>query len=182
MLSPLRSNFSGLAVCTILIAMAIATKTTAQKATEAESKATVCTFEDGKQISARYIPVPLARKEGPSPGKVWTPGDSAMALFTETDLTLSNTSIPTGAYTMYLIPGKKVWTLVVSRNLKMDAPYEEREDLVRAPMETGTLDSAEDKLSVFSAIPVQSGVRSTSITAKRESGPNLCRSDCHEGR
>src|SRR5262249_55982548 len=95
-----------------------------------ESRVTDCILDSGKQISAHYIPTEAGVGSNPSPGKVWTPGGSAMTLFTETNLKIGGTVLRTGAYTMYLIPGKKSWTLIVSRNQKIDAQYDEHEDLV----------------------------------------------------
>jgi len=112
------------------------------------SDATICTFEDGKQISARYNAVVVGRSEGAATGKVWMPGGSAITLFTDTELTLDKTRIPTGAYTVYLIPGKKNWTLIVSRNVVVQGRYDEKQDLVRAAMETGMLSEAEERLRV----------------------------------
>ncbi|HYL12189.1 MAG TPA: DUF2911 domain-containing protein [Terriglobales bacterium] len=114
-----------------------------------ESGNAFCTFGDGKQISARYNPVAAGRNEGPPAGKIWLPGGSAMTLFTDTEVTISNTFIPTGAYTMYLMPGKKTWTLIVSKNTKVDGKYDEKNDLARAIMETGTLGDAEEQLKIF---------------------------------
>jgi hypothetical protein len=112
------------------------------------SDATICTFEDGKQISARYNAVLVARSEGATTGKVWMPGGSAITLFTDTELAVGKTRIPTGAYTVYLIPGKKNWILIVSRNVVVQGRYDEKQDLVRAAMETGTLSEAEERLRV----------------------------------
>jgi hypothetical protein len=114
-----------------------------------ESRDTVCALDSGKQISARYIPGEAAGGANPVPGKVWTPGGSAMTLFSQSKLKIGNTVLPIGAYTMYLIPGKKDWTLIVSRNQKINAPYNQNEDLVRQPMQTATLERSEERLSVF---------------------------------
>ena len=72
-----------------------------------------------------------------------------MTLFTETGVTLGNTLVPAGAYTMYLLPSKKDWTLIVSRNVTIDSKYDKNQDLVRAPMQTGELSQAEGQLKVF---------------------------------
>lgn len=109
----------------------------------------VCSFEDGRQLIARYNPIASGRNDGPPQGKVWTAGNTAWTLFTESDLMLGNSSIPTGAYTLYLLPGKKEWTLIVSRNTAVDAKYDEKQDLARAPMEIGQLSTPADKLSLY---------------------------------
>jgi hypothetical protein len=116
---------------------------------ESERTAT-CAFDDGKQMSVRYTPVSGASKN-PALGKVWTPGGSAMTVFTETDVRLGNTAIPTGAYTMYLIPGKKRWTLVVSKNTRVDATYDEKQDLTRVVMQDASLPHPADRLDMYFA-------------------------------
>lgn len=107
-----------------------------------------CNFDSGKQVSVRYNIVQAGRNEGPPFGKIWMPGGTAMTLFTETGLLVAGTEVPTGAYTLYLLPGKKDWKFIVSRNPAVDHPYDEKQDLVRAPMEIGTLSTAETELAV----------------------------------
>ena len=119
-----------------------------QAVADQQSGNATCTFDDGKQISVRYNPVAVGRSEGPPVGQVWIPGGSAMTLFTDTEVTVGNTLIPARAYAIYLIPGKKDWTLIVSRNVTVDGKYDETQDLVRAAMETGTLSRAEEQLKV----------------------------------
>jgi len=123
--------------------------TVAQQSGAAQSETAVCTFEDGKQITARYNSMPAGKSDGPPAGKVLVPGGSAMTFFTESDITLGRTAIPPGGYTMYIIPGKKDWTLIVSRNTAVDAKYDDKLDLARAPMETGQLSTPADKLGLY---------------------------------
>jgi hypothetical protein len=118
--------------CTALASFAAA------QAEEKQSGAAVCTLDDGKQISARYTPVPATRAGLPQ-DKVWAPGGTALTLFTESSLMLGNTPIGVGAYTMYLVPGKKDWTLIVSKNVNVGQAYDQQQDLARATMSVGTL-------------------------------------------
>ena len=134
----------------LLALVSLAQMGTAQQAPEDQPSANAfCTFDGGKQISARYSVAAAGRNDAPPLGKIWTPGGSAMTLFTETEITINSTSIPTGAYTMYLLPSKKSWTLIVSKNVKVDGKYDEKEDLARAPMATGTLSDPAEQLKVF---------------------------------
>ena len=98
------------------------------------SATTVCTFEDGQQVSVQYnnsaTPV-----EEPHNGKPWRPAGSPMILFTQTALTINKVEIAPGAYSLWLIPDKKNWTLVVNKNVKPDSAYDATEDLVREPMD-----------------------------------------------
>ena len=103
-----------------------------------EDATTTCTFEDGAEISVRYIPVG-SNKEKNQNGKVWAPGGSPMVLFTPAALTLEKSQIPAGAFSLYLIPQKDRWILVVNKNVRAGSKYDERQDIVRAPMEMGQL-------------------------------------------
>ena len=62
-----------------------------------------------------------------------------MILFTQTALTINKVEIAPGAYSLWLIPDKKNWTLVVNKNVKPDSAYDATEDLVREPMDLGQL-------------------------------------------
>jgi len=114
-----------------------------------QGESAICAFEDGKQLTARYNAMSTTRTDGPPAGKVLMPGGAAMTFFTETDLVLGQATIPTGGYTMYIIPAKKEWTLIVSKNTAVDAKYDEKQDLARAQMETGQLSSPADRLSLY---------------------------------
>jgi hypothetical protein len=109
----------------------------------------VCSFEDGRSLTARYTPVPAGKSEGPPTGRVWVQGNPTWTLFAETDVVLGSTTIPIGAYTMYLLPQRKDWMLIVSKNTTLEAPYDEKHDLVRASMEIGQLNTPADKLTLY---------------------------------
>ncbi len=121
----------------------------AQQSSGPAAESAVCAFEDGKQLTAHYNPVAAGKSDGPPVGKVLMPGGAAMTFFTETDLGFGDVHIPTGGYTMYVIPGKKEWTLIVSKNTSVDAKYDEKMDLARASMAIGQLNSPADKLAVY---------------------------------
>jgi hypothetical protein len=135
----------------VVLSLTILTQTgsTQQTAADSLTGSAVCTFDDGKQVSARYNPVAIGRAEGAPTGKIWAPGGLAMTFFSETGVTLGNTLIPAGAYTMYLLPNKKDWTLIVSRNVTIDSKYDKNQDLVRSQMETAELNRAQEQLKVF---------------------------------
>jgi len=116
-----------------------------------------CNFTEQKQLAVNYQPVTVGKHEDDflghkvPYGKVWEPGKKAMTLFTNAPLTIGGSSLPVGAYTMYLIPERKAWTLVVSKNTDVSAAYDKSKDLVRAPMEIGQLPSPEPAFSVYFA-------------------------------
>ena len=111
------------------------------------SATTTCNLEDGRQVYIRYNAVPLS-KEKISNGKPWSPGGAPMTLFTEAPLTLGSSMIPIGAYSVYPIPARDHWTLVVNKNVTPGAAYDEKADLARAPMETAQVATASDALEV----------------------------------
>jgi hypothetical protein len=97
----------------------------------------VCDFADGKQVSIRYVP--SAAKEAPRFGKLWNPGgNSIIVLFAETDFPVANSDIASCAYSIYLIPDKDEWILILNRNVTSQA-YDERQDPLLACMQTGEL-------------------------------------------
>ncbi len=107
---------------------------------------TTCNLDDGRQVYVRYIAVPA--KEKPPNGRPWSPGGAPMTLFTEAKLTLGSSVIPIGAYSVYPIPAKDHWTLVVNKNVTPGAAYDEKQDIARAPMETAQVDQPSDALEV----------------------------------
>lgn len=113
----------------------------------APSSTTTCNLEDGRQVYVRYNPVATS-KEKISNGKPMTPGGAPMTLFTEAPLTLGTSSIPIGAYSVYPIPARDHWTLVVNKNVTPGAAYDEKQDIARAPMETAQVPQPSDALEV----------------------------------
>lgn len=111
----------------------------------AQSSTTTCSLEDGRQIYIRYNAV---KGERPANGKPWSPGGAPMTLFTEAPLTFGGSEIPLGAFAVYPIPARDRWTLVVNRNVKPGAAYDERQDIARAPMETDPVPEAAGTLEV----------------------------------
>jgi len=118
----------------------------ASGSSEASSTAT-CSLADGKELYVRYNAIP-ANKDRVANGKPFTPGGAPMTLFTETKLAFGNSTIPVGAYTLYPIPGKDHWTLVVNKNVTAGSAYDERQDLARGPMETAQVSEPGSTLDI----------------------------------
>ncbi len=123
-------------------------------AQDANSGATVtCNFDADKQLAAEYQRVsvnpkkPLFGREIPA-GKVWAPGGKPITLFTNTPVEIGGANLAVGAYTMYLIPTAKQWTLVISKSTDTSGKYVENMDLVRVPMESGELPAPESHLNL----------------------------------
>jgi hypothetical protein len=142
-----RPHMRGFLVCSVIASSLWMANIAAAQQPETENA--ICSFEDGRSITARYTPVAAGKVDGPPVGRVWVQGNPTWTLFTEMDVMLGNTTIPTGAYTMYLLPAKKDWTLIVSKNTAVDAKYDDKLDLARAPMEIGQLNTPADKLSLY---------------------------------
>ncbi len=111
-----------------------------------------CNFNEEKQLMVHYQRVPLNLKKPLSTqipfGKPWAPGGKAMTLFTNTPVEIGSRLLPTGAYTMFVIPTGKQWTLIVSKSTETSGAYDEAQDLVRIRMESGELPTPETEFTV----------------------------------
>jgi len=152
-----------LAVCFVLIAQSfLAASAAAEQADQTDSSATItCDFADEKEITVQYNVSVMSDKDQPRNGKIWLPGGSPLTLFTQVPLILNHVELAVGAYTLYVIPNKKEWTLVVSKNVTDPKKYDEKQDLVRAPMEIGGVDSPPKRLQASFAhiAPKQCSIR-----------------------
>lgn len=116
-----------------------------------------CNFSDQQQLAVQYQKLDLGKKAKDFIGRqvpygtVWEPGKQPLTLFTNSAVSIAGSNLPIGAYTMYFIPDKKQWTLVVSKNTNRSAAYDQSKDVVRAPMEIGQLPSPEPEFSVYFA-------------------------------
>ena len=119
----------------------------AQKPAEPSSTAS-CNLDDGRQVYIRYNPVTVSRNDRLANGKPWEPGGAPMTLFTEAPLTFGGANIPVGAYTVYPIPARDKWTLAVNKNVAAGSAYDEKQDIIRSPMETDQVSQASNDLEV----------------------------------
>lgn len=71
----------------------------------------------------------------------WRSGANvATHLTTEVDLTIGNAFIPRGVYTLFTVPGRTGWKLVISKQVfEWGTDYDARQDLARIDMKTRTL-------------------------------------------
>ncbi|HYH01249.1 MAG TPA: DUF2911 domain-containing protein [Terriglobales bacterium] len=129
-------------LCGCLLAVSVANGQSDQ-----QTSAYYCAFEDGKQLSVRYVPAQLTNKP-PREGVVWSPGGSPAILFSEADLEVAGVSLPVGAYALYIIPGKEQWTMIVNKDVAAGAKYNKSADLVRIPMQTAKLGRPVDRLQI----------------------------------
>lgn len=130
---------------TVLISFFLAPCVLAQSTSNQSS--TSCNLEDGRQVYIRYTPV-QSKQEKIANGKPWAPGGTPMTLFTEAQLNLGSSMIPVGAYTVYPIPARGNWSIVVNKNVTQGSAYDEKQDVARAQMETAQVESSTDQLEV----------------------------------
>jgi hypothetical protein len=116
------------------------------------SASTTCNFDQDKQLMVEYQPVTINPKKPLGTqvplGRVWAPGNKPMTLFTNTPIEIGSRMLPIGAYTMFVLPNPKQWTLVVSKSTEMTGAYNEKDDLARVAMDSGELPSPEATLTV----------------------------------
>lgn len=83
--------------------------------------------------------------------KVWRTGaNEATTFVTTTDLNVGGTSVPAGSYTLFTIPGKEKWTLVLSKKTGewgTDYPGPSN-DLARIDMKVSTLPSPVEDFTI----------------------------------
>jgi len=113
-----------------------------------------CNLENGDQVAIRYQPVKASgeKQEFGSKipyGSVWAPNNTPLVLFTSGPLSAADHNLTAGAYTMYLVPNKSAWTLVISSQTDTKAKYEASKDIVRVPMELGALPNSQPEFKVI---------------------------------
>jgi hypothetical protein len=114
-----------------------------------------CALADAKSITVDYSsPRAKGRKifGGLVPyGEVWRAGaNEATTFVTTTDLMVGGTHVPAGSYTIFAIPNKDKWTLVISKKTgEWGPPYPgSSEDLARVVMKASTLPSAVENFTI----------------------------------
>jgi hypothetical protein len=153
--------------CCFVLSASLFLPTSIALAQQPSANATAtCNFDRTKQVAVEYQRISVNKKkkvlgnEIPY-GKVWTPGGKPMTLFTNAPVSISGTAVPIGAYTMFVIPEEKSWTLIISRSTDMSGKYDEHQDLARIAMKFGELPSPEPQFTVYFAhvAPTQCNMR-----------------------
>ena len=114
-----------------------------------------CTLADGKTVTIDYSsPRAKGRKifGGLVPyGEVWRAGaNEATTFVTTTDLMVGGARVPAGSYTLFAIPDKTKWTLIISKKTgEWGVPYPGSDsDLARVDMKVSTLPSAVENFTI----------------------------------
>jgi len=110
---------------------------------------------DGKSVTIDYSsPRAKSRKiyGGLVPfDQVWRTGaNEATKLTTAADLNVGGASVPAGAYTIFTIPGKDKWTLIISRKTgEWGTAYPgQADDLARVDMKVSALPSPVENFTI----------------------------------
>jgi Protein of unknown function (DUF2911) len=112
-----------------------------------------CSFDADKQLTADYqrisfdLKKPVFGREIPY-GKAWAPGGKPLTLFTNSTVEIGGKVLPVGAYTMFVLPTPKQWTLIISKSTDLTGRYDEQQDLVRVAMQSGELPMPESEFRV----------------------------------
>ena len=146
-------RFSGWLMPALLV-VCVCSTAGAQNSTSVAN--TVCNFNPDQQLAVDYRRIQFPSKEkvlGKKVpyGKVWAPGDKPLTLFANTPVTVAGKDISDGAYTMFILPEEKSWTLIISRSTDVNGKYDESKDLVKIPMEFGELPQAEPEFTAYFA-------------------------------
>jgi hypothetical protein len=153
----MRKQFAVLAVaCLTLGLMAVLGSAQMDKASRPSPAAKAsCTLADGKTITIDYSsPRAKGRKiyGGLVPyGEVWRAGaNEATTFVTTTDLMVGGAHMPAGSYTIFAIPNKDKWALVVSKKTgEWGTAYPgPSEDLARIDMKVSALLAAVENFTI----------------------------------
>jgi len=154
-----------LALFTLLLLIGAALAPAAAVAQAAPAASATCNFNDQKQLVVEYQPVTVNLKKPLATqvpmGRVWAPGGKSMTLFTNTPVQIGSHELAVGAYTMFVLPTPKQWTLIVSKSTDTSGAYDEKDDLARVTMDSGELPTPEPtlNLSFAHAAPNQCNIR-----------------------
>ena len=153
----MRKQFAVLAVgCLNLGLMAMLGSAQMDKASRPSPAAKAsCALADSKTITVDYSsPRAKGRKifGGLVPyGEVWRAGaNDASTFVTSADLMVGGKHVPAGSYTIFTIPNKDKWTLIISKKTgEWGIPYPGADqDLVRVDMKASTLPAAVENFTI----------------------------------
>ena len=153
----MRKQFAVLAVaCVALGLMAVLGSAQTDKASRPSPAAKAsCALADGKSITVDYSsPRAKGRKiyGGLVPyGEVWRAGaNEATTFVTTADVMVGGTHVPSGGYTIFAIPNKDKWTLVISKKTgEWGTAYPgASEDLARIDMKASALPSPVENFTI----------------------------------
>ncbi len=114
-----------------------------------------CKFQDGKSITVDYSSPRMKGRKifgGLVPyGKVWRAGANEATTFVlDTDVTVGGKSVPAGSYTLFTVPEKDKWTLIISKKTgEWGIPYPgEADDFARVDMKISSLPAPVENFTI----------------------------------
>ena len=84
-------------------------------------------------------------------GKVWRTGaDEATEITFDKDVLFAGKKVPAGTYTLFTIPGKEEWTVILNKELHQWGAfkYDESKDLLRVTVRASHLDNVVEQLTI----------------------------------
>ena len=116
---------------------------------------TTCELAGGKTVNIDYS---SPRKKGRNVfpdvvkyGEVWRTGANEATTFVTTgDVMVGGTHVPAGSYTLFTVPGKDKWALIISKKTgEWGTEYPgEKEDLARVEMKAGTASAPVENFTI----------------------------------
>ncbi len=100
----------------------------------------ICEFKDGKIVKTGYYSSRVKSRKifgGLVPyDKVWITGaNEATTFVTDTDLSVGGKNVPAGSYTLFTIPAREKWTLIISKpGGEGDISYRKGGEVIRVDM------------------------------------------------
>ena len=144
------------AVFVVLIAAAIFVRAQEDKSKRPSPPATAkCDLAGGKSITVDYSSPRLKGRqvggEVAPYGQVWRTGaNEATTFVTSADVMVGGKHVPAGSYTLFTVPAKDKWTLIISKKTGewgTDYPGE-KEDLARIDMKAGTSNAPVENFTI----------------------------------
>jgi hypothetical protein len=139
----------------ITLIFALCAGVLAQQAPASPPAKAECKFSDGKTITVNYSsPRAKGRKifGGLVPyDQVWRTGaNEATAFVTTSALTVEGKEVPAGSYTIFTVPAKDKWTLIINKHTgEWGIPYHyESEELARVPMSASSTSSPVENFTI----------------------------------
>ena len=84
-------------------------------------------------------------------GKVWRTGaDEATEITFDKDVLFGDKKVPAGTYTLFTVPGKEEWTVILNKELHQWGAfsYDETKDLTRVTIHAMHLDKVVEQLTI----------------------------------
>ena len=131
---------TAVATLVVLLAMSLSAQQQDKSKRPSPPGAATVSFANGKKVTIEYSR-PLAKGREIYGGlvpydKVWRTGaNEATSLKTDTDLVIGDTTVSAGSYTLYTIPSKGSWKLIINKqNGQWGTDYDQSQDLARVDM------------------------------------------------